>query len=184
MGDQYATVAQVKTLLSVKPNTMTDVGLIEMILDAVTVEFQTNLSRSVLTATYDEVYDGQGTNALVLPNFPITAVSTLEVGPPTGRTTLTQNTDYVFNKFGIQRLFGKFGRGVANIHVVYTAGYASVPLDLSMACAKTVAYRYKQMDRLGQSSKTMGQETVNFINTPFTQDVLQTLQQYQRRIPV
>ena len=59
-----------------------------------------------------------------------------------------------------------FTRGYGNIIVVYTAGYATSPPDVDGCVAERVAFEYARRQRLGQRSKTIGGETVSFIETP------------------
>lgn len=179
----FTSVALVKSYLSVQPQTVTDVGLLQQLVDAVSKAFRTRLNRDILSANYDEVLDGTGTNRIVLGNYPVTAVSLVEVGPPSGRTPLVLNQDYVWNKFGLQRLFGVFCADVAGVHVTYTAGFATIPSDLEDAATKTVAFRYKQLMRLGQNSKSQGQETVTFDTSAFTKDVAGLLDNYKKVFP-
>lgn len=180
----YCTVADVKLLLSRKPSTVDDDGLINQIIERVSEEFRTEMGREILTTEYTEVRDGTGTTMLQLSAYPVLSVSSLQLGWPTNRTTLTAQTDYLYTRYGVRLVWGIFPMGVGNVSITYTAGFPAYPKDIVGACAVATVYRYKQADRIGQNSKTAGEQTYQYITSPFPSDVQKTLNQYKKLVPL
>jgi len=180
----FCTVADIRQMLSVKTAGTIDAGLLEKLAKGVTVAMQNVISRTILSASYIEVRKGTGTSTLVLKNTPVTAVASVAIGPPSGRTTLTVDVEYVWSETSIQLLGGIFTQRSAWVVVEYTAGYTEVPADLNTAAAKTAALRYREFERLGQASNTFGGQTITFDNKDFPADVMTVLTQYQRKAPI
>jgi hypothetical protein len=54
-------------------------------------------------------------------------------------------------------LFGHwFGRGLVNVSVSYSAGYATAPADVAEAVMELVGLRYRGRDRLGKVTESIG----------------------------
>ena len=73
-----------------------------------------------------------------------------------------------------------FNRGFQNVVINYTAGYATIPLDIEQACIDLVATVYRTKDRIGVSSKTLAGETVQFTSAAFTDSIMQILKNYRQ----
>jgi hypothetical protein len=65
-----------------------------------------------------------------------------------------------------------FTIGQQNITVAYTAGYTTTPADIDGGVAMRVAFEYRALAHMGQSSKGLGRETVTFLETPAKWDQL------------
>lgn len=82
-------------------------------------------------------------------------------------------------------LYGySFSKGDENIVGIYTAGYGTLPFDLTDACARLVAYRYVELDRIGLRSKGLAGETTSYITSAFPDPVQRVINRYKRFIPV
>jgi len=139
------------------------------------------LDRTILTASYVEYRDGPGGYTLSLLNYPVTAVSALEInGVAMTLATGTVNYGYQFSDRQIVMRGYKFTRGIRNVQVSYTAGYATVPLDIEQACLELVAYKYRSRDWVGQASKIVGSENVSFITKEIPENALGTLNRWSR----
>lgn len=185
VGD-LTTVAQVRPFLLLQPNAQLteDLGLLQTLIAGVSEEFRSVLNRSLLSSTYTEQRDGTGTNMLTFGEYPVTAVASVVVGPdPLTVRTLPVDA-YVWTRTSIKLRSGIFALGVGNVTLTYTAGFAVLPADLTMAVSKAVAFRYRQLSRLGQNSKSMGQETVQFETQPYPKDVQNILNQYKKVVPL
>jgi hypothetical protein len=154
---------------------------------------------ALLTATYTETRSGNGSSHLALKNFPVTAISSLTVN---GVAVLASpdgiQAGYVFDIYQVSLIGSYFGwpppgnnfganfnSGTNNVVVVYTAGYATIPLEVSQACKEWCAFKYRQRSWIGQTSKHLATgETVSFSQKDMPDTVAAVLQQYQRRIPV
>jgi hypothetical protein len=59
-----------------------------------------------------------------------------------------------------------FTAGVGNVSITYDAGFDMVPAEVADAVILLVAWRFRERDRLGQTSKTIGGETVGYSREP------------------
>lgn len=146
----------------------------------------------VTPVSYDEFYDGNGNQRQFTRNWPITAVTAVYVnGTPVPVSPSVTQPGYVIDGSGksivirtlsyagpayrnVYALIGGnyfFAKGIQNIEIVYTAGFTSVPYDLSLAVMQTVAQTYTQQSIIYVKSKAlpMGGGTVTYGNPPGTQ---------------
>ncbi len=202
---RLTTVAQVKRYLRMTPQQIASGGasvptavaavddaLLDDLVAAASDDLANYCGRNFGITNYTETRDGTGTNVLVLQNWPVTSIDSLSIIGPrqsvsaiTPTQPLTQNVDFVFGATGTVQLYSlRFPKGVANVIAVYNAGYAAVPADLAHAAAKWGAIRYREFDRLGQRSKAMGGETVNFDISEFAPDIAGILNNYRARAAI
>lgn len=175
------TVDQLKQYIVLGRSAQSDTPLLGTMITACSAAIEKYLGRTILADTYTEVRDGTGTGTMVLSNYPILSVASVAIGtPPATRIALTADTDFIVGRNAIRALGSAWPRGVANVAIVYSAGYATVPADLADACAKWTALRYRQLERIGQSSKTLAGETVTFDTSAMPADVKLTLDAYKR----
>ena len=161
--------------------TETDDILLGRLITAASAFIVSFLDRSIFTASYVEYRDGPGGYTISLLNYPVTAVSALEInGVAMTLATGTVNYGYQFSDRQIVMRGYKFTRGIRNVQVSYTAGYATVPLDIEQACLELVAYKYRSRDWVGQASKIVGSENVSFITKEIPENALGTLQRWSR----
>jgi predicted transglutaminase-like cysteine proteinase len=143
------------------------------------------LNRTFASASYTETRDGTGTQTMMFANYPVTAVASLTVDdlavPPASNTT---NTGYRFTAHRLHLNNDVFTRGFGNMTVTYTAGYTSTPPEIDGACADFVAYKYRELERIGHSSKSIQSETVAFITADMPAGVKTILNNYRNVVPV
>lgn len=134
------TAAKVKSFFNIQgTNLDTEIGYA---IERVTKEIQNYCGRDLFSAQVTEYYNGEGQNVLFLNQYPVTAISSIhdDTDRVFGSDTLLDSDDYIFisgspdSEAGILRLDGgAFCKGFANIKVVYTAGYSTIPADLEEA---------------------------------------------------
>lgn len=141
-------------------------------------------------ATYSESYDGNGNARLLLRNTPVVSVASVMVGSlvipqavPANGSVVGQPgwraTDRAVLLSGYC-----FERGQDNVSVTYTAGYATIPADLTLACAELVALSFRGLDHLGQNSKNLGGVTVSFRMDELSPRGQRTLNSWRRVAPL
>lgn len=153
--------------------------------------------RKFLQRTYTEYYNGSSRGELVLKNTPIVSLTSLYVSDANrvfDSTSLVDPTTYIVKSDvgAIQFANAYYGvgsyffAGVANIKVIYSAGYAlaSVPYDLKLAVKKWVAQQYmkgisKRHDIQGES---VGDKNTTFINEEVPKEVESLLRKYKDRV--
>lgn len=179
------TLDNVKQYLQI--TTTNDDTFLTALVSNVSQFIETYLNRIIASASYTDFYNGVGyyTQTLALRNTPVTAVQLLTIDG----VTITASAGfgkpgYNFDDSFIYLTGYSFGRGVRNIQVTYTAGYASTPLDIVQAANQLVAWRYKEIQRIGQQSKTLNNETTTYQTDAMPNDVKTILDRYIKKVPV
>ncbi len=170
----FTTLDAVKSWLNMNVADFDDT--LTRLIGAVTVAMQTYMNRDILSASYTDNIDGVGGSFVILGNYPITAVSSVTVG-------VQAITAYTFSGAGVYLDPGwSFTRGRNNVHIAYTAGFASVPADLEQACIETVAMRWRERDRIGFVSKSLGTvgETISFDLKDFNSQTKTLMNNYRK----
>lgn len=160
-----------------------DDKLLQRLLSAASVAIENWLSRDVKSQAYTEFFDGTGGRVLVMPQNPVTAVASVTINGnaiPAGNVT---TAGYYFTDTAIILTGYSFTRGNANVVVVYTAGYATIPYDLEQACIGLVQYWMGDRQRNGEVSRSMGGQTISYSQKDMPEWVKTTLMQYRRVVP-
>lgn len=133
--------------------------LLERLIDAATSLFETYTRRKLKARAYsydsdsgdydsdNAVFDGNGTDKMALPQYPVNSVTTLRINETEidARPSLYNNGYVVDKQGGIITLSGYlYTKGLANIDFAYNAGLSTIPDDLAQACIEQVAWMYKQ----------------------------------------
>jgi len=184
-GD-LTTLANVKAYLSPPLTTTNDDALLSRLITAASQFIQTWLNRIVAVTSYTDVRNGTGGIVLFLGNRPVTTIAAVTVdgvaiGPSSPAPT---GAGYLFDDSAVYLVGHCFAKGVQNVTVQYSAGFASTPPEIEQACIALVTLRYKERDRIGQASKNLGGETVSFEQRDMPPDVATVLDQYRNVIPV
>lgn len=156
--------------------------LLGQLITAASAWIKSYLNRDILTASYTETLDGTGTAKIMLPQFPVTAVTSITIG---GQAV---NLSTVVIRGSVLTLAdgSKFSRGYGNVVVAYTAGYATSPADIEQDCIKIVAWWFKERDRLGLASKSLqtGGEVESYQTLDVPADVKTSLNNWRKVVPV
>lgn len=174
----FCTLEQVKAWLKI--NSISDDELLETLITQTTEYIRSLMSRDFDSKSYTEIRDGKGIDTIMVANWPVTAVASVTVND-----LVVPSADYLFDDQTITLLKGWiFTRGRRNIVLRYTAGYTTIPADLQRCCMEMVGKKYRERDRIGINSKTLGGEVVSFTQSDLTDEVKSILRQYQRVAPV
>ena len=188
MSSTLTTLTNLKTWLGT-PNA-TDDALLTRLISAASAFIESWLNRTISIQTYNEKYDGTGQDTLMLSNYPIVSLSSISIYGVA--QTLLNPGDFTSTGFSITndqtQLYGQnitFDRGRQNVAVSYSAGYATVPLDIEQACLELCALKYKNLrgDRIGLVSKGLAGEATTFFVGDMPQSVKTLLQQYKNVVP-
>lgn len=154
-------LANVKEFLRIT-DTNDDTFLTNLI-SRVEKEVKEYCQRDFEAADYMEYYDGDGTDTLLVDNYPINSVSELYDDPDRefGTDTLIDSSDYIiYSEEGKIVLDGStFSKGNKNIKIVYNAGYTTIPADLEQAVIKLVAAEYLEGQGSVNAVEGEGQQT-------------------------
>jgi hypothetical protein len=162
-----------------------DDALLSRLITAVSEGFESCLNRVISSAQYTELRDGNGKQAMMFANMPATAVSSVKVnGVSIPAAPDITSYGYRFDESLLTLNGATFEKGRRNIEIAYTAGYVTTPKDLEQACIEVVALRYKERDRIGHQSKSIGGENVTFITAEAPKSVLVALDWYKKVVPL
>ena len=119
--------------------------------------------RDFTLQSYLQSFDGRNSAMLILPQWPVVAVTAVLVD---GRAIPSQASfgvsGYRFTDTAIVLDGYRFARGLGNVQVAWTAGYAAVPPAISQALNEMVALRYALRTSQGVASKSLAGETITF----------------------
>jgi len=166
-------------------------GQLTRLITAASEDIRQEASRVFDIENYDEIYSGAGWGhgILLTRHWPIVSITSLtidnqsipaQLGAGQRGYTWTNN-----DAASHVMLWGyEFTRGTDNIELLYRAGYAQLPYDLTQACIDLVAYRFLGRQRIGQKSKSIVGEVVTFQTDHMPDNVLRVVQRYKKVIPI
>lgn len=106
--------------------------------------FQKHCNRLFLSQSYTTAMDGDGSQTLILPQYPVTALTLVTLIASDGTETPYDNTYFRFKTNGIVRWAPAtaymFPYGFQNISVQYTAGFATIPAPVEEAMCTMIAH--------------------------------------------
>lgn len=160
--------------------------LLQRLVTSASFFIQTHLNRDFKSQSYTERRNGTGGVLMLFSNYPVTAVSSVVIDGmdiPVGNAA---QPGYAFSETTLYLTGGyRFTRNIQNVQIEYTAGYAEIPSDVAQICIDLVCRKWKERDRIGINSKTLGQgETIVFAKTDLTDEFKSLLRQYQKVVPV
>lgn len=134
------------------------------------------VSPFVIPVSYDEWYDGNGNQRQFVRNWPIVAVTAVNVNGTSiplsggvtqpgyvvdgsGKSIVIRTIGYsggtYRNAYGLIGGNFFFARGIQNIEIQYTAGFTGIPYDLNQACIQTAAQTVIQQQVIYMKSKAL-----------------------------
>jgi hypothetical protein len=182
MATVLTTLPNVKDWLQIT-NTASDALLTRMI-QAFSDAVANYINRDLGSQSYDVIRDGNGSNILMFVNYPVTGVTSLTVDGLTvpARPAPGQN-GYVFTTTKMTLVGSVFNKGVQNIELVYTAGFATIPTEIEQAVIEWIADRYVSRDRISINSKSLAGETISYAQNDIPDPVVQILIPYKKVVP-
>jgi hypothetical protein len=119
---------------------------------------------------------------MMFRDYPVTAINYLKIDGQLIPASFGQSSGYVYDSFSIMLIGYSFTRGFQNVELSYTAGYAVTPTEVEQACIELLSLRYKEKDRIGQVSKSIGGEVVSFSQKDMSDSIQTTLANYKKVI--
>lgn len=169
-------------------------GITDANSDAVLTTLITNVSALIETycnrvfalAGYTETRNGGTGQKMFLMNGPVVSVSSVTVNgsaiPPAPDAIsygFVWDSSTVYIRPGGYP--GEFCKGIQNVTIAYTAGYASIPPEVNQACVEWVAFKFAKRSRIDEKSQTLGQQQViAFDTSDMPKSVKTALQPYVR----
>lgn len=170
---------QIVQYLKLGANPDTSLGqLLQGLGDACQSAVEHFIGRTLDTKSYTETYDGNGRRMLFLRHDPVVSLTSVSIY---GSPSLSVAAD----KQGVLLTDGSsFASGLQNVQVSYTAGLTDVesgapPADLVFAVAYWASLLFKNRDRVGENSRTVGDQLSTF-TMALPPDIKQLVARYQR----
>lgn len=178
------TAAEARTWLKIDPGSEAD-PIIDLLVASVSTDCATFVAGPLENTPFDRYLTGDGSNILILPAKPVISITTLTIQ---GGANLVAgwDQDYVLtNSTGLIRLTGGgFPNRPGSVHVVWNAGYASIPSDLKVSIMKAVAFNVMGQDkrRAGVTSYLTGLgDSATLTEREYPEDVLNVWKRYRGR---
>jgi hypothetical protein len=144
---------------------------LQILIDAVNLSINAYVGRELEEAEYDEIYDGPGTDALCLRNFPIVRGESDLVTVTVAGVELDESADYTEYGWYIQNVNdgiifnrGCWPSGRDIIQVEYTAGYAVIPADVLLGAYEMTSFYRTITQKTGIASESLGAYSVALMN--------------------
>ncbi|MDR2561955.1 MAG: phage head-tail connector protein [Holophagales bacterium] len=167
------TLQAVKDWLSLKNDV--DNAMLQRLITSESMAIERYLGRPVLPETRTDTITGYGTITIVAPASPIQSIEKVLVD---GAEVQTNH-----DRMAVWRADNRPWPQKARIQLTYTAGYDSIPSDIEQACIELVALRFKERDRIGQTSANVAGETVSYITRAMPLSTETRLAPYRKVAP-
>jgi hypothetical protein len=153
-----ATLSQLKTQLSFKDSDVQYDTKLGLFLAAGSAWVESYCNRIFSSASYTELLHGNRSNLMNPRQWPITAVTEVRMSSDrnwSDSSTLIAAANYGISTdgTGITYYNGYLPSGYDNVRVIYTAGYATIPQDIQLACLWAAEWFYLHNTR-GDSGRT------------------------------
>lgn len=184
---ELATLADIKTLLGL--TTSNEEALLTIVKNNVEAWVKTFCGRDFIVATFTEYHDGDGSSMVRVDQRPILSITSIHSDPALlfEDASLIPSTDYVTDPRGRELGFielnqYKFLKGRKATKVVYSAGYSTIPYDLSMAVKLIVCKQYKVISKkmFAEQTQQAGDMVVTLTPDTFPKDAMDILKAYRR----
>lgn len=184
-ANALTSIANVKSQLDLPPtaNALQDARL-EIFINAASQAIESYCNRKFHSQPYTEFRSGRRQNMLMPYEYPITAVTELNIDNSRQflPATAVDSGDYSIADRGHTVLLNRlFPQGYGNIKLTYTAGYATIPADVELACIWAVEWFAKHRDRkdMGRVSSGKGDESVGIL-AQMPPMILEMIKPYKR----
>jgi hypothetical protein len=186
-------LSNIKALLNITDNSKDT--LLTQLANACTGIIQRYCSLDFEVNTYSGAFNGTGNSSFEMPRYPIISVQSLTIfeqvinpAPDSLHTGYVFDKDMLYIQGGGSLIpptysfwDGVFTKGLQNIKVMWTAGYAAIPYELDWACAQLSAYKYRGLDRIGVKTHNLnGFETEGLITDEIPDEIKVIINRYRR----
>jgi hypothetical protein len=138
---------------------------------------------------YTEYYDGDGSNVLRLDQAPIVSVTSIHSDPARlfESASLIPASDLIGDakslRLGwLELLTYKFLKGLKSTKVVYSAGWSTIPEDLSFAVKTLICHQYKVVGKKSwdETARQFGDVNITISPNSIPKNALDILKSYRR----
>ncbi|GHH09352.1 hypothetical protein GCM10008023_05930 [Sphingomonas glacialis] len=142
-------------------------------------------NRDFTLGSYSRTFDGRNQTRQMLPQYPVQSVTAVQIDTQVVPLQATfGQAGFRFDAQSVMLNGYRFCRGEGNVLISWTAGYATVPLEIAQAVNELVGLRYELRDKQGWSSKSLAGETVSLITADMPSSVRTILANYRAVVPL
>ena len=187
--NQLVDIDTAKAFVGAKSDDADQENILKFYINAASGFYNNETGRLLKSRALTEYYSGDGSNTLLVDQYPITMLTSVYDDPARayGADTLIDSGDLVIMPEGLACKIiydgGVFISGVKNLKVTYIAGYITIPYNLQQACLELIAYFFKNSDenRFGVVSRTVGDGSLTVETTDIPKSALKTLRKYKKK---
>lgn len=180
------TLEDLKTYAGLDPDNIEEDEKLNWIIDAVHLSIDHYVGRTLIETEYEgELYDGPGTEALCLRNYPVTEVTAVWLAGVEVPASEPYSDTPVYGSYGsyyIQNaddgiLFHSlcWPSGRAIIKIDYKAGYDTIPPDIFLGTLEMAEFYRKVTKKTAISSEGLGSYSTVLYNSLGSMDGLLTI---------
>lgn len=181
-SNALATLSFAKKWLKIPDLETTLDDMVELFINAASQDIEDYCNRKFKSQSHVEYHHGRHSNMILLDQFPVTSITELRIDADsvfTDPDTLIDSTSYALGDYKNTLILidgSVFQKGYHNIRVTYTAGFATIPSNLQMACLWFVMWyhRMREGQNIGRASKSKDGESAQWaqVAPPYIMAVL------------
>lgn len=186
---ELAALADIKTMLGISDTTQD--AVLTLIKASVEAWVKNYCGRDFLIpgTPYTEYQDGDGTNVVRLDQRPIVSITSVNSDPARlfEAASAIPSADIISDPKGqrlgfVELLTYRLLKGIKSTKIVYSAGYATIPDDLSMAVKLIVCKQFKVVSKkmFAETSQSSGNLTITLSVDAWPKDAMQIIGSYRR----
>ena len=163
----------------------TDDAMLTSLISAYSEFARSYCNRDFTLRTYSRRLDGLNTRRQMVSQVPIGSVTSVTVDTQTIAAQIAfGQPGYYFDSISVMLEGYRFTRGIGNVAITWTGGYATIPADVAQAVNEMVGLRYKLRDKMEWSSKGLAGETVSLITKDMPSASKRILDQYKSVVAI
>lgn len=166
-ANALTSVAVAKDHLGIPASDPSQDGRVERFINVCSDRIANYCNRQLTSGAVTEKVHGGMNNMLMLKEWPVTSIQSVSVdlSGQFSEDTVIEPSRYRIIDDGTVVYDSVFPYGYGNVQVIYTAGYATVPADLEMACLLFVEwlYRFRNTGSIGRSAISKGDESTTIL---------------------
>ncbi len=167
-SNALVSLAEAKTFLKISASS--EDSVIEDFINRASIWANDYTGRRLKSRSNSDVYDGDGSDLLLLRDYPLVSIVDLRIddGSYEGAPPQTTSEDYTLNlPSGLIKLKNGvlFVKGFQNVDITYTAGYTTAPETVKEAVLLYVGHLYRRQyadQKFGVQSETVGDRTTTY----------------------
>lgn len=199
-GYDYATeplvsLLKVKTMCQISAEETSEDYRLNLAIAGASVAIESYCGRLFRARELTEYYDGKGFDTLFLNQYPV--ISITGIWDDLDRlfedsSKMDADSYYLDAENGMVKIIapqsavfgtGVFTPGIANVKVVYNAGYSVIPDDLQLAAGILATHYYFLFKdkKLGVLSRSVEAKSIQFNIGRFPPEIMETLEKYRKK---